>query len=480
MYGAGIAVGRLAGFIMLPIYTSYLTESDYGTLELLSLTVDFLGTIAAAGVLAGVYKFYADAETDADRHALISTSTLTLSGLMALLAVGGYHASPALSALVLRDIGDPLYFRLFFLIHFLQTVELVPLLYLRVRDRSTAFAATNVARLLVSLSLNIYFVVVLRLGVLGVLYSSVITGFLFASGLALHQFRHTGVRFATAVAGRLIRFGAPIVPWTLSNFLIVFSDRYFLKNFTGDAAVGVYALAYRFSMLMNAFGFQPFDLVWGPRRFEVVKRPDGIETIRRVFGYFTIGLGYLALLIALFSGDVIRVMARQTGFHDAGAIVPILVLAQIFYYQASFPNLSMLVTERTKVMGALSLVPAAIVLGLNALLIPRYGIYGAACATLLAYALRFVVVWAVAQRIRRFEYGWGRVGGTYLLLAAPMAIELSVPVQGIVPSLLLGCGLAIAAAAALYALILDGDERAHVRAAPGALLRRLRARSSDG
>jgi len=478
VYGAGIAVGRLAGFIMLPIYTSFLTPTDYGTLELLTLTTDFLGTIASAGIAAAVYKFYADAKTEAERRSLISTATLSLSAFMGILAVAGCLAAAPLSDVVLRDVGDPRYFRLFFLIYFFQTVESIPLLYLRARNRSVVFAVTNVARLIVSLGLNIYFVVVLRYGVLGVLYSNLITAFLFSSGLSIHLFRDTGIRFAPAWTRKMVRYGIPLVPWTLSNFLIVFSDRYFLKNFTGNGPVGVYSLAFRFAMLLNAFGFRPFNLVWGPQRFEVVKQPDGMATIRRVFEYLNLLLGYVALLIVLFAGDVIRLMARKPGFHAAAGVVPILVAAQILYHLVTFPNLSMLVTERTKVLAWLSILTGAIVLGLNFALIPPYGIYGAAYATLIAYALRFLIILAVAQRIRPFEYGWRRVGLIYLVLAVPAAIEIATPVEGIVASLALGVALAVVAAAGLYTLVLDAGERTEVRAAPGKLIRRLRRRRS--
>jgi O-antigen/teichoic acid export membrane protein len=474
VYGAGIAVGRLAGFIMLPIYTTFLTEGDYGTLELLTLTVDFLGTIASAGVAGAVYKFYADANTPAEQRGLISTATLMLMGLTGLLGLVGVLAAPLLSSVALGENGRALYFRLFFGIYFLQSAETIPLLYMRARQKSVAFALTNVARLIFSLSFTIYFVVVRELGVLGVLYSGILTGALFATGLLLHQFRRTGVRFVRSTARSLIKFGAPLVPWTLSNFLIVFSDRYFLRVFSGDAAVGVYSVAFRFTMLIHAFGFQPFNLVWGPLRFEVVRRHDGRETIRKVFGYLNITLGFMALIIALFSGDVIRVMAQRPGFHAAASLVPIMVVAQIFYHLVSFPNLSMLVTERTKVMGRLAFLVGGLVLAINFVLIPRYGIQGAAYATLIAYALRFMIVLTVGQRIHRFEYGWRRVGLIYLVLALPFTLKLVVPTTGLVESLGVSTGLVALAMVGLYGIVLDANERRVVRQFPAVLAGRLR------
>jgi O-antigen/teichoic acid export membrane protein len=476
VYGLGIAVGRLAGFIMLPIYTSFLTPADYGTLELLTLTVDFLGTIASAGVAGAVYKFYADADATTDKHALISTASLLLMALTGVLAIAGALAAPLLSDVALGENGNPLYFRLFFLIYFFQSAESIPLLYMRAREQSGTFAVTNVARLVLSLALNIYFVVFLELGILGVLYSGCITGMVFATGLLIYQFRATRIRFRRPNARALVRFGAPLVPWSISSFLIVFSDRYFLRLFSGDAAVGVYSLAFRFAMLVNALGFRPFLLVWGPRRFEVAKQPDGQTTILRVFGYLNICLGFLALGIALFAGDVIRIMARNPGFHEAANIVPIMVTAQILYHLVSFPNLSMLITERTDVMGRLALVVGLLVLALNMALIPRFGIYGAATATLIAYSLRFMIVTVVAQRIHRFEYGWRHIGLIYLVLGVPFGLKLMLPSESAVASLGLSTILVGVGALGIYRFVLDVDERTTLRRLPAQMVARLRRR----
>lgn len=477
VYGAGIAVGRMAGLIMLPIYTRFLSRADYGTLDLLTVTVDLLGTLASVGVGAAVFKFYADAEGEDEKRALVSTATLTLVGLNGLLAIVGILGSSALSDVVLGADGQAQYFRLFFLIYLFQSIESIPLLYLRVQNRSVAFAVINVARLAVSLGLNIYFVVYLRLGVSGVLYSSLITGAVFATGLATHLFRATGVHFVRENARALLRFGAPMAVWFLANFLVVFSDRYFLKHFTGAAAVGVYSVAFQFAMLIHAFAFRPFNLVWAPMRFEIAKRADGLDTIRRVFGYLNVTLGMVALLIILFAGDVIRIMTPPS-FHDAARAVAPLVVAQILYHLVSFPNLSMLVTERTRVLGGVAVVTAAIVLALNYALIPRFGLMGAAYATLIAYGLRFLTVWAVAQRVHRLEYGWGHVATTYGLLALPVAIRLAVPIESLLPSIALSVGLAVAGGAGLYMFALSGTERAFARSLPGKVLSRMGLRRS--
>jgi O-antigen/teichoic acid export membrane protein len=462
VYGTGIAMGRLAGFIMLPIYTRFLTRADYGILELLTLTVDFIGTIAGVGLAAAVFKFYADAKDPTDKRRLISTAEITLVVLTLIACGAGLLASPVLGRAVLGVEGGAQYFRLFFVVYFLQAGEAIPLLYLRARNRSVAFVLLNVAKLVTALGLNIYFVVVLRLGVLGVLYSSLIAGTVFTTALSIYLVRAVGLGFSADKCRAMVRFGAPMVLWFLANFVLVFSDRYFLNHYRGGDSVGVYSLAYRFGMLISAFGFQPFNLVWAPQRFEIANRADGQDTIRRVFGYLSLLLGMAGVMVGLFAGEVIRIMAAPE-FHAAARIVPVLIGGQILYHWVTFPNLSILITERTRVLGVLAVVTASIGLALNAVLIPRFGVMGAAIATLAAYAIRFTIVYVVAQRIHRFEYGWGFVTRAFVLFTGLMSIKLLAPISRIVPGLVLSSALAMLGIFVVYAWILDDRERRLLR-----------------
>lgn len=462
IYGAGIVVGRLAGFLMLPIYTRFLTLSDYGILELLTTTVDFVGTIAAMGVAGAVFKFYVDEETEAGKHTVVSTAAIGLVTTTLVACSLGEAFSPFLSTTVLGQDGHALYFQLFFATHVFQTAENIPLLYLRARGRAVAFVAISVLRLLLALALNIYFVVVLRLGVVGVLYSSLIVSAVAATGLSAWLIRETGLRFDFGRFRRMLRFGAPMVLWSLGSFVVVFSDRYFLKHFAGTGTVGIYSLAYRFALLITALGFRPFSLVWGPQRFEIAKRHNGVATIRRVFGYVNLLLGFVALMIALFADEVIRVMAAPS-FHPAAALVPTLLGAQILLHLVAFPNLSMLVTERTRVLAGLAAAAAVVVLVFNLVLIPRFGAWGAALATLGGYAVRFGLVYIVAQRIRPFEYAWPRVARVYLFFGGVLSAHAWLSPSGLPGSIAVSVTLALGCWLVVYLRVLNAGERAFIR-----------------
>lgn len=463
VYGAGIILGKLASFIMLPVYTRYLTPADYGVLELLGMTIDVIGMIAGIGLASSVFKFYADAEGQEEKNRVISTAAIAAVGLASLASALGFLFSPLLSETVIGEAGNATYFRLYFLIYLLQNFEYVPLMLMRAKHRSTLFVSVNVAKLVSMLSLNIYFVVHLRMGVMGVLTSNLITGAIVAAALTVYLVRQAGVHFSMSHLRDMARFGNPMILWSLSSFVLVFSDRYFLNHYAGTGAVGVYSLAYKFAFMVSSFAYQPFRLVWEPQRFEIAKRADALDVYTRVFLYMNVIVGTAGLAITLFVRDFLGVMA-DPAFFSAYKVAPLLIAAQIVFLWVNYCNVGLFLKSKTRVMGVVGVVGAAATILLNFLLIPRFGIFGAAWATLAAYGLRFWLIQRVSQRHYHVPYDWGTVAHLYAIFLVAGGLSFAFHPEGRAASIAWSTLLLIGAVAAVYRQILGPRERDMIRA----------------
>lgn len=461
VYGLGVALGSLASFLMLPIYTRYLTTSDYGVLELLGMTIDVIGMIAGVGLAAAVFKFHSAAEGEQEKRTLLSTSTLGSLGLALVTSLLGIAFAGVLNQVVFKGQQNPLYFRAFFLIYFFQAAAAPALILLRIRERSVAFVGVNLAKLLLSLSLNIYFVVVRRMAVEGVLLSSTLVNGLLAVVLVAYTFRTVGVSFSPAAFRQMTRFGAPLVVVSLGSFVLTFSDRYFLNWFTDTGAVGVYALAYRFTFMLSTLTVVPFGQIWEPRRFEVAKRPDAGDVYRRMFLYYSMALVGGATLMTAGIHDVLAIMVAPE-FLAAHRVVPLILVATILQQWAAYACVGLYLRSRTNLLAWTSVVSVAVTLLLNALLIPPFGIMGAAGATIGAYVVRFGLTYAFSQAHYPIRYPWGKVAILVVIffavyaartLVAPRSLEASIPF-----SLLLAAATVLA-----YYQVLDSGERAAIR-----------------
>jgi O-antigen/teichoic acid export membrane protein len=463
IYGVGNMLAKLTSFIMLPIYTRYLTPADYGVLELTSMTLDFLAIMLGLNVSASVFRFFAAEKSKAGRDLVMSTAALGKIGIAIGIAAVGFVISPWLAQVVTPDKGHADYFRLFFLIFIMQSAEVVPFLLCRALHRSALVVTINLARLLGLVSLNILFVVHFGLGVRGILISNLIVTTVVALAMLRFLFRSTGMAFSARLFVEMTRFSFPIGFVSLGNFFLLFSDRYFLNHYVGASAVGVYALAYRFGFVLTAFVATPFQQIWAPERFQIAQRPNAQVVFRRVFLYFNVALGCTAMLISLFVRDVLKVMSTPN-FWGAYAVVPLILIAQILHQWTAYNNLGLLLTKNTKKFAWGSAVAIPSVLLLNFLLIPRHGLWGAAIATIIAYVLRFLVIQTISQREYRIHYDWLRVIKLYAILASAVGIRELFGNLQIVPSLSICIALATSALAAVYFFVFAEDERRAIQA----------------
>ncbi|MEQ1855829.1 MAG: oligosaccharide flippase family protein [Longimicrobiales bacterium] len=461
IYVLGILANRLAGFLMLPIYTSYLRPADYGVLELLTLTVEAIGIMGAVGLSAGVMKFHAAYESAQDKREVISTSALGIIGLMTIVAGAGVAASGPLSAVILGEAGSPTLFRIFFVIYLLQQAEIVPLLLLRVQGRAVAFVVVNLTKLALMLVMNVWFVVYEGLGVLGVLVSNLIASSLFSVGLMAYLLISSGRAFSGPKFREMLRFGRPMMFWFLGSFVMVSSDRFFLNHFAGPYEVGLYSLAYRFMAILPALTFVPFYQAWDPQRFGLAGEKGVAETFTRAFTYLNIAIAGVALGICVFTEDVIRVMATPE-FYAAHQVVPLLIASQILWSLVGFVNLGLLLRDRTDILGRLAVVTVLVILGLDLALIPRFGIIGAATATLITYALRFALVLRASQQHYRIDYDWQRVFSVYAIAVVVVVVDVLLPSLPVAISMVVGLALISVALLAAWAIVLNHRERAYI------------------
>ena len=464
IYTAGIILGKVASFIMLPIYTHYLTPADYGILELLGMTIDVIGMITGVGLVSGLFKFYSTAETTPEKHSVISTSALGVVGLATASSFVGFLVAPELSRLVFGAAVDPLYLRLFFVIYFLQNFEYVPFLLIRAEGRSGLFVTLNTLKLLLTLSLNILFVVHLHMGVRGVLIGGIIAGSVVALGLSTYLIRRVGLGFSLHWFRQLLAFGRPIALWSIGSFVLVFSDRYFLNHYVSTAAVGIYSLAYKFAFMLSALAHSPFEMIWDAERYEIAKQPDAHRTYARVFLYMNVLLGLVGLAISLFVKDFLRVMS-DPAFLSAYRLVPLIVAAQVVFTWGGFWNFGILITGKTRAMGEGAIFLVVVTMALNFALIPRFGMFGAAWATFIAYSVRFAWIYFFAQRHYYIPHPWHGIIRLYAILGGALAIHHAYSPEPVVPSVLWSVVLLATTAAAVFGVVLSASDRSLVTGA---------------
>jgi O-antigen/teichoic acid export membrane protein len=276
---------------------------------------------------------------------------------------------------------------------------------------------------------------------------------------------------------QLLHFGSAIVPWSLSSFVLVFSDRYFLNYYTNTATVGIYSLAYKFAFLLSVLAYTPFETVWTAQRFEVAKQPDAPEVFSRVFLYVNVILGSIALVICLFIRDFLILMSAPP-FRPAYRIVPLLLVAQVIFVWGAYWTTGIYVTGRTKVMASGAIFLVAITILLNFLLIPTFGAFGAASATTGAYAARFFWIYYFSEKYYPIGYRWMDIARLYAVLSAAVAVNVAYHPASMAGSVAYSTAILALALYAVFVIILSPDDRAGLGAMVNGLVARARPRQA--
>lgn len=419
IYFLGNVLSRLAGFIMLPVYTRVLTTGDYGILEILSLSTDILGMLAGLGIRQAVVRLYYQYDSTEDRGAVVSTASALLLGIFGTIMVVGIALSrPITDALLGADQGTR-FVQLAITAFALGALGDVPGVYLQARQRSSVLVLANFVRLVLALGLNILFVVVLRTGVAGIFYSTILASVLVGGYMSIAMLRETGIRLSRRMARELVSFGSPLVAGQLGSFVLHFSDRYFLRYFHSLGVVGVYSLSYKFAMLIAMFVNGPFSAIWNAKALEIERREGAgaPPILRAILKQYNLVLVTAALGASLFSADAIHLILGRE-FHGADRPLPLLALAVVFFSYRNITQTGALIAKRPGIIGSVTSGAAVLALALNLLLIPRWEAMGAALATVLAFGAEFLVMLVLSERAYRIGITLGDLFAPLLIAAA--------------------------------------------------------------
>jgi O-antigen/teichoic acid export membrane protein len=158
-------------------------------------------------------------------------------------------------------------------------------------------------------------------------------------------------------------------------------------------------------------------------------------------------------------------------FHPAAAVVPVILVAYVLQCWASVQDIGILVRERTRYLAMANVAAAAVALVGYAVLVPRYLEWGAAVATVLSFATRYLLTYVYSQRLWSVRYRWKPVWIAVAWSVVVCGVAVSLPEMGLLASLALRTTMVAVYFVGLWSLpILNPVERATARGLGRALM----------
>lgn len=406
----------MASFLLLPFYTSWLRPSEYGCIAILDLTAAVLGVVVGSGMAAAVTRYHFEAKDDAQRSRVWWTglSMLVLLATPVIALVWLVRTPLARLTLGPDEVQGGTYYQLILLAIWFEAVGQVTDAYMRVRKWSATFVGSSLLCLLFNIALNVYFLGTLRLGVVGLLIGNLTASALWRIILlTLFAYSNPWKGIDWSLASHLVKFGSPLVGTALFSLIMHQGDRYLLRLFVGLDQVGIYSLAYSIGQAINTLYFLPFASIWGVVIYEIAEQQHAKKIYAQVFEYFVYLQMLMFLGVSLFAKPLLG-LVMASDYSAAESIVPVVCLAYLFFSLHEHFKVPAMLAKRT-----LSLLPAVVTAAVfnivaNLLLIPFFGLAGAAWVSVLTFAIfSFMGLWRY-RLIDKYEYAFIRCGAVLL------------------------------------------------------------------
>ena len=439
VYGVGGIVSRVLAVFLLPLYTRYLDTADLGAVGLIVALSAVLVTVLRLGISSAFFRFYFDSTDPAQRRLVVRTSFwFTIASATAGLAAGVLLAEPIADLLGLDDAN--LVRAGFVGIWAQMNYEQLTSLF-RAEERSTAFVAASLANIAVTIAATVLLVVVWEQGALGVIVGN-FTGTLvvYLALLAVHR-EQLGLEFSRPLLREMNRFGIPLVPAALALIAVNFSDRFFLVHLASLSDVGLYEIGVRIASAMVLL-LTAFRMAWPAFAYSIEDDAEAKRTYAYVLTYLVTIASWLALALGLLAPWLVRLLTTPE-FYEGERVVAPLAFGGMAYAAYIVMAIGVGRAKRTQFNWAITGLAAVVNVALNLILIPPYGIMGAAVATVAAYVVMFLGMTWYAQRVFPVPYQWRRVltavaAAVVLLLAGKTLGGLAVAL-----ALTLACPLAL-------------------------------------
>jgi O-antigen/teichoic acid export membrane protein len=375
------------------------------------MTLIFIQLIVGMGLATAILRFYTEDTNRVARERVVCTSVLMTTSIAVVITIIGCTYNSELSSFILRKSGFGRPFTMMMFVLLFASINEIPLVVLRARERPAIFLFVSLAQLLIGVALNIFFMVILRKGVVGWLLSTLWTSVIVCAYLMFSTLASVDkVRFSFTLLKRMWTYSLPLIPASLAMFWIHNGDRYLLSEYHTLDDVGVYSLGYKFAFMIPVLIGGPFFMSWSVRMFYVFEEEGGEKVYARTLTYYTsVLLMFLLFLSVTIKGVIEITAAERVGYYGAYLVVPFIGLGYVMREFSDFFKGVLLIKRRTSFVGMNTLIAAVVCTVLYLILIPAYDQAGAAWATLLTFSTMALCMYVVSQRIHKVPYEFGRI-----------------------------------------------------------------------
>lgn len=428
IYTFSTFVQRALGLIMLPVYTdtAYIaSKSNYGDYALVYVFIAFMNIIYMYGMDAAFLRYFFLGKYSRDD--VFKTTFLAVLANILFFSILIILFADNVAGVVFAGQGYGIFIKITAGILFFDTMCNLTYVLLRSEEKSVHYTFLRMGRFGIELLLNVVFVVVLRLDVIGILYANLVASIFNYLVLFPFQIKYLKGTFRWEALKELLKFGLPMIPNGLAYLIVEVSDKFLMSRLLDKETLGTYSANYRFgsALLLVVIAFRT---AWQPFFLKVAKLDEAKRIYAKVMTYFLMIGAAVVILVSYYFKYMARIPVAPdktllgSAYWEGIVIIPIILSSYLLYGMYVNMTVGIYIEKKSQLMFIFSGLAAIVNVGSNLYLMPQFGMMGAAFATLLSYITMALSIFIANQRIYPVHYEWDRILIVLVYLAAMLAI----------------------------------------------------------
>lgn len=398
----------MINFLLTPLYTNIIVPDDFAVYILIYSYVAIVQFFFLFGIDSAFLRFYPDKSED---QKTIWGTTL-LSALTIPIVAGGilWIFREQVGFIVTGSTDYTLFisYTVGFLVF--DSLTIITLGKFRAEEKALSYSAIKLFNVGLTVALNIVLVYFYEWGIEGIFVANLVASFCVFLTTVPILIKNFTLAFSFEKFKEMMRYGLPYIPSQIAVVLMDTVDRYFLLYLRDETEVGIYGAVYKYGLLASIFVIA-FKRSWQPFVISRYQQENSGRMFAEIFTFFSLFLAILFLLVLYFVEDLVKVKIPFTNGYLLGqqywegvGVIPIVLLGYVCYGIYSYWIAGIYITKKSNVFAWLLLFALFLNLVANYFLIPIYGYFGAAWATLLSYSIQPIVIYFVVQKLYPIPY----------------------------------------------------------------------------
>ncbi|MBF0345559.1 MAG: oligosaccharide flippase family protein [Nitrospirae bacterium] len=402
VYGIGIVTANFSALILTKMLTTTLTIADFGTLDIIQSFIAIASAFLGFYMESALIRYYYDYDARG-RSTLIFThlSSVIIIGLAAVVA--GVLVKEYLSQMLLRkDITTIIQWYYFLAIPTLLVYQHI-VSVLRIMRKAKILIAYTIFVSVIQVLFVTFLVFWHHFGVNGVFVSIVLSQTIGAVFFFSYFWRHYEARYCIVAIKKLLKYGVPLLPDMLLGFVISYCSRYFLMTYHEGKSIGMFSVAQKIASFV-AIGIGAFRSSWIAYVFSIEGKGEGNnEFYKYVFSTYLKTMWIIVALLIVYCSDAIMIVSKRE-YLPSTFSVGICAVAVALQGSIYIVNIGIHISKKTKYYIIISLCGATSMILAGSLLIPRWGLEGAALAHVITQLLMVIIAYTVSGQLYRINF----------------------------------------------------------------------------